>query len=129
MDVEFDVALKIVDVEKLGEGINKQLFESEIRCLEALKSTPHVINLHEVIRTEDKIYVVTELCFGDFETHLKNNKISSEEAWSYMQQIMKGYKYLYEKDIIHRDLKPGNLFFNVKKELKIGDFGFAATTN
>lgn len=42
-----------------------------------------------------------------------------------MQQAIKGYRYLYEKRIVHRDLKPGNLFFNMKKEIKIGDFGFA----
>lgn len=86
-----------------------------------------MINMHEVIRSEDKIYVVTELCFGDLDKKIAQHKIPKQEAWSYLQQVIKGYKYLYEKGIIHRDLKPGNLFFNNKGEIKIGDFGFATT--
>jgi serine/threonine protein kinase len=48
------------------------------------------------------------------------------EAWSYIKQMIKSYKYLYEKGIVHRDLKPDNLFIKEIGQIKIGDFGFAA---
>ena len=78
-----------------------------------------------MIRKEEKIYVVTELCLADL-TSRPDKKLPKEKAWAYLQQVIKGYRYLHEKGIVHRDLKPGNLFFNMNKEIKIGDFGFAA---
>lgn len=41
--------------------------------------------------------------------------------------MLKGYKYLYEKEIIHRDLKPENMFIKNEGQIKIGDFGFATS--
>lgn len=72
--------------------------------------------------------MVTELCFGDLDSR-ESRKLPRDEAWAYIQQLIKGYRYLYEKGIVHRDLKPGNLFLNGKREVKIGDFGFAAPLN
>lgn len=44
-----------------------------------------------------------------------------------MKQLIKGYKSLHEKGIIHRDIKPENLLLKSEGQIKIGDFGFAAT--
>lgn len=45
-----------------------------------------------------------------------------------MNQILKGVKYLMEKNIIHRDLKPSNIVKG-KNGWKIADFGFAVKSS
>lgn len=39
------------------------------------------------------------------------------------KQLLKGYKFMYDRGISHRDLKPENLLL-MGKNLKISDFGF-----
>jgi serine/threonine protein kinase len=42
-----------------------------------------------------------------------------------LQQIIKGYKAIYNHNLIHRDIKPSNIFVGAGDTIKIGDFGFA----
>lgn len=44
-----------------------------------------------------------------------------------MKQMIAGYKSLHENKLVHRDLKPENLFLGNNGQIKIGDFGFAAS--
>lgn len=48
---EIEVALKIIDLGKLGEAIHRKLLDDELKCLENLKGTPYIINLIDVVRT------------------------------------------------------------------------------
>ena len=41
------------------------------------------------------------------------------------ESIIKGVKYLHEKNIIHRDLKMENIFMMEDGSLKIGDLGMS----
>lgn len=90
---------------KINDGIHRELLDAELASLQALKGTQHVVNLIEVVKTEECIYVITELCKGDLRIE-KNPKLNQREAWNYIKQIIKGYKELYERGIIHRDIKP-----------------------
>ena len=44
---------------------------------------------------------------GDLKKYLKSKKrVSNDEAYESMKQIMKGYQELAKNNTIHRDLKP-----------------------
>ena len=43
--------------------------------LELVRSKPYILNLHEVIKTYDEIYIVTELCYGDLSSRLKDKML------------------------------------------------------
>jgi translation initiation factor 2-alpha kinase 4 len=50
-----------------------------------------------------------------------------EEYWRLFRQILEGLAHVHGHGIIHRDLKPDNIFIDVAKVPKIGDFGLATS--
>ncbi|EFQ88206.1 hypothetical protein CFE70_001607 [Pyrenophora teres f. teres 0-1] len=48
-----------------------------------------------------------------------------DEHWRLFRQILEGLSHVHEHGIIHRDLKPDNVFIDMAKIPKIGDFGLA----
>ncbi len=54
----------------------------------------------------------------------KGGSLCESEAVDIFQQIVEGYKNLFEKNIYHRDIKPANILIK-NGVIKITDFGFA----
>ncbi|KAF3046185.1 hypothetical protein E8E11_006388 [Didymella keratinophila] len=50
-----------------------------------------------------------------------------EEYWRLFRQILEGLAHIHGHGIIHRDLKPDNIFIDMAKIPKIGDFGLATS--
>lgn len=50
-----------------------------------------------------------------------------DEYWRLFRQILEGLAHIHGNGIIHRDLKPDNIFIDVAKIPKIGDFGLATS--
>ncbi|OSS45401.1 hypothetical protein B5807_10427 [Epicoccum nigrum] len=50
-----------------------------------------------------------------------------EEYWRLFRQILEGLAHVHGHHIIHRDLKPDNIFIDMDKVPKIGDFGLATS--
>jgi translation initiation factor 2-alpha kinase 4 len=50
-----------------------------------------------------------------------------EEYWRLFRQMLEGLAHVHGHGIIHRDLKPDNIFIDVAKVPKIGDFGLATS--
>ncbi|KAF2652136.1 kinase-like protein [Lophiostoma macrostomum CBS 122681] len=50
-----------------------------------------------------------------------------EEYWRLFRQMLEGLAHVHSHGIIHRDLKPDNVFIDVAKTPKIGDFGLATS--
>lgn len=50
-----------------------------------------------------------------------------EEYWRLFRQMLEGLTHIHSHGIIHRDLKPDNIFIDVTKTPKIGDFGLATS--
>ena len=50
-----------------------------------------------------------------------------DEYWRLFRQILEGLAHVHGHDIIHRDLKPDNIFIDIAKIPKIGDFGLATS--
>jgi serine/threonine protein kinase len=46
----------------------------------------------------------------------------TDQVIYYYSQIVKGMKFMYDKNILHRDLKPSNILLKDNK-IKIADFG------
>lgn len=105
---------------------------------------PAVNLLSEGVRThwlkEEEIAVclVMELCSsGDMSDTIKETKsrmmetgkhpISEAQVLAWMEQSAAALQYIHDKGFLHRDLKPTNIFFDAHRNVRLGDFGLAAT--
>lgn len=85
-------------------------------------------------KQQTKIYIVMEYCEGGDMGHLikkckrDQDFIAEEIVWKiFMQIVLALYECHHRKEgkILHRDLKPGNVFFDSKNNVKLGDFGLS----
>ncbi|RNF01267.1 putative protein kinase [Trypanosoma rangeli] len=84
------------------------------------------------------VCLVMELCtFGDMQGTIRearrhfvevgSHPITEARIVSWMEQCASALAFIHERGFLHRDLKPTNIFFDNNKDIKIGDFGLAAT--
>ena len=113
------------------------------------QSNPVVHSLHDVIHSENKLYLVFEYLDQDLKKHmdaqpggmkpallkvclahvadvrLRPLTRGHAPAQSYMFQMLAGLNFCHARRILHRDLKPQNLLIDRHGALKLADFGLA----
>lgn len=62
-----------------------------------------------------------ESFYNIFTIKIYNMRMKQLRKWIY--QILKGLKYMHQKNYVHRDLKPSNIFLDNFGDIAIGDFG------
>ena len=112
---------------------------NEVTLLKKLKH-PRILNLHEVLDTNEYLFLFTEHIEGgslkDFimtrYTNINNNTndyfIKDSECSTIIRSLLEAVAYLHRNNIMHRDLKPENIMFKNKDDLNsliICDFGIA----
>lgn len=89
-------------------------------------------------KDEIAVCLVMELCRnGDMQGLVRESRqqwmetghhpITEAQALSWLEQGAAALQFIHDKGFLHRDLKPTNIFFDEYKDIKIGDFGLAAT--
>lgn len=98
----------------------------EIKILKQLHH-PNVVQIYEIIETEQDLYLVMEFVQGGelFDLIVQNQKLKEKQACKYFQELISGIQYIHQLGICHRDLKPENLLIDYDQSLKIVDFGLS----
>ncbi|GAB7345216.1 hypothetical protein MBLNU457_3592t1 [Dothideomycetes sp. NU457] len=102
-----------------------------IREISLMKELKHenIVNLYDVIHTENKLMLVFEFMDLDLKKYMdtrgERGMLEPPTIKSFMYQLMKGIAFCHENRVLHRDLKPQNLLINNKGMLKLADFGLA----
>ncbi|KAG2383021.1 hypothetical protein C9374_004988 [Naegleria lovaniensis] len=125
-ETQIQYAIKIVDISSVAkEGMEKQV-RNEISVLKQIKH-PNVVQLKEVLKSANNIYIVMELITGGelFDKIVAARKFNEDIARRYFQQLIDGIAYCHSCRIAHRDLKPENLLLDSHDNLKITDFGLS----
>lgn len=87
---------------------------------------------------EMAVCLVTELCVnGDMSDAIVDAKrkmmlsgahpIPETQILEWISQCTSALLFIHRKGFLHRDLKPTNIFFDSDRNIKMGDFGLAAT--
>jgi cyclin-dependent kinase 12/13 len=128
------VALKRIRMEAENEGFPITAIR-EIKILKQLKNLPNIIDLREVVVSNEKevegaaVYLVFEYMDHDLSGLLEQDgfkaMMTTGQIKCYMRQLLNGLMYLHKANILHRDIKTANLLINNKGELKLADFGLA----
>ncbi|EDV25667.1 uncharacterized protein TRIADDRAFT_24066 [Trichoplax adhaerens] len=119
------VAIKIVDKTRLDEdNLNKVL--REIHIIKMLDN-PHIIQLFEVMKSSQFLYIVTEYASGGeiFEYLVSRGRLPEREAARIFKQTLSAIEYCHTNHIVHRDIKAENLLLDANMNIKLADFGFS----
>ncbi|KAF2263828.1 kinase-like protein [Lojkania enalia] len=84
---------------------------------------------YPVRSTKTILYIQMEFCEKQTLRDLIRRDLydDPDEYWRIFRQILEGLAHIHSHGIIHRDLKPDNIFIDVAKIPKIGDFGLATS--
>lgn len=120
------VALKKIRPESENEGIPATTIR-EILLLKNLKHST-IINMMEVIHSEDKMYLVFEYVETDLKQLIemygkRKRRFDPEVVRKMAFQICTAVSFCHAKSILHRDLKPQNILVDEHFNIKLGDFG------
>ena len=110
-----------------SEKTRKKLL-SEIQIHKSMRHT-NIVQFIDCFEDDVNVYILLEICpNGSLMELLKKRKVLTEpEVRFFTTQICGAIKYMHSRRVIHRDLKLGNIFFDKNFNLKVGDFGLAAT--
>ncbi|KAF9134193.1 hypothetical protein BGW39_007807 [Mortierella sp. 14UC] len=113
------VAVKIV-AKSHAAIITREIYHW--RCL----THPYIAHLHEVLTTENKIYLVTEYCPNGelLEALIRDGRCKPSLAKRWFRQICLAIQYCHSRKIVHRDLKLENILLDSQNNIKLIDFGF-----
>ncbi|XP_063404988.1 hormonally up-regulated neu tumor-associated kinase-like [Mytilus trossulus] len=121
------VAVKIIDKRKAKEDsyVRKNL-RREGKILQMVRH-PNVVQLLEIMETENSYYLVMEYCKGgDLMDYIcQRKKLEEREAKRFIRQVISALDYLHRMGILHRDLKVENLLLDENRDIKIIDFGLS----
>ncbi len=124
-----EVALKILDEEKLHEDDTLRLFEREIKAVARLENHPNLLNYYGGSLKEGYHYLVMDIASGETLMHYINRsggRLPIRDAISFYSQLVNALGYIHKRGVIHRDVKPQNIRIAADGTLKLCDFGIAA---
>ena len=120
-------ALKIVDLTHADKNV-KTGFINEIKLLQQLKGSPHIITLVDYSWDKqcNQLLLLLEHGETDLAAMVQNNKMTVSQIKTYWKDILLAVKAVQDINIVHRDLKPAN-FVLVGNSLKLIDFGISSS--
>ena len=124
----FVVAVKVIPMNSLSARLVTQL-ERELAVMKKIKS-PYVVQLYDVLKTVNSVYVVMEYCSGgDLESYRNSHPPSEPTIKRWLSNLVDAFATLQANEVLHRDLKLPNILLSSpdlsSAVAKVADFGFA----
>src|SRR5688500_9712314 len=126
-DEELDrkIALKLLRPGRDNSARNQARMQREARAMATL-SHPNVVQVYEVGRFEDQVYVAMEFVQGKtLGAWLKAQERSWPEILNVMVQAGRGLQAAHDAGVIHADFKPDNVLITAEDRVRVVDFGLS----
>jgi len=101
-------------------------FEREALAVGAL-THDHILPLYDFGEQRPWYYLVMPFVEGGTlrDYLLKRERLTLQEAGSFLEQIASALQYAHDHDVVHRDVKPSNILLRPDGHAYLGDFGLA----
>ena len=95
-------------------------------------SHPHIVRTHDLVHIDGETpFISMEYIDGSMLETMRLEREPQIFQWEELEklvlQLCEALDYAHRQKIVHRDIKPSNMMVNGDGELKIADFGIAAT--
>ncbi|PKI38959.1 hypothetical protein CRG98_040667 [Punica granatum] len=108
-----------------GKSVAVKVIKREIAVMKMVKH-PNIVELHEVMASKSKIYIVMELVRGgELFNKIARGRVREDVARVYFQQLISAIDFCHSRGVYHRDLKLENLLLDDDGNLKVTDFGLS----
>ena len=126
-----ELAIKRLPAELAGDATALDDLMREVQKSRNL-AHPNIIRIHELVQPEgEPAFVTLEYVDGQDLASLRLQQPGHLFAWEnlrpLMTQLCDALEYAHQHKIVHRDLKPANMLVDRQGNLKLADFGIAAT--
>lgn len=127
------VALKILPPQLTQSALHTKMLVEEATQARKL-AHEHIVRVYEWAQdpATTSYFIIMELLEGrDLQQHLQEHgPLSLEHIHTLLLPVAQGLRYAWDKhQLVHRDLKPSNLFLTRQGEIKLLDFGIAASVH
>lgn len=127
-----EVALKFLPPSIARDDAAREDLKKEVLLSQEL-SHPHIIRVHNFEEDQILAAIAMELVDGQPLNTLKverpHSVFSPSELMPWIEQLCAALAYAHGLHIVHRDLKPGNIMISAKAQVKVLDFGIAASVS
>ncbi|CAF1062628.1 unnamed protein product [Rotaria magnacalcarata] len=124
---EMKVAVKVINKrEVFKRNYLRANLRREASMMQRM-SHAHIVQLHEVMETENSYYIVMDLVQGsEFVKYLtKKKQLDENETRKYIRQIVSAVDHMHHARVIHRDIKLQNFMLDQNNDIVIIDFGLS----
>lgn len=106
----------------------RERFKREAQILLDMQS-PYIVHLYDYFIEGSSHYIVEEFVDGLSLSQMleKQGPLGTEVALLVFLDACYALKFAHDRGIVHRDIKPGNILISRRAEVKLADFGIAAS--
>ena len=132
-ELERDVALKFLpEVVAMDKQSLNELKRETRRSLEL--THPHIVRIYDFVQDGRTAAISMEYVAGETLAGLKADRpghcFEAADLQKWAQQLCEALAHAHDKaQVVHRDLKPANLMVDARGDLKVADFGIAASVS